>query len=163
MKKFTLTTTLKLLRKHGACEDGYRTLLKSLGPKWPKDKPINLLHILKSNGVQDMMWCLRATVEDSTIPRVAIAADMAISVLHIFAKARPNDTRVADCIKTCFAFVRGKATYTQLAAARAAARAAGDAAGDAAWAAAWAARDAARAAGDAEQIKQAAIIRKWLK
>ena len=63
--KYKLTTTLTLLKKHNACTDGYRKLLKSLGPKWPQDKPINLLRVLKSNGVQDMCWCFRATAEDS--------------------------------------------------------------------------------------------------
>ena len=113
-KKFKLTTTRALLKQHSACESGYRKLVKSLGSKWPQDKPINLLQILASNGVQDMCWCFRATVEDSLCPRVLCAADFAESVLHYFTAKFPNDDRPARAI----------------AAARHAARAAG-AAGDA--------------------------------
>jgi hypothetical protein len=187
--KFRLTTTLNLLRENGACEDGYRKLRKALGAKWPKDKPINLLRqVLKSNGVQDMAWCFRATREDSRIPRTLIAADFAESVLHIFTAQFPNDNRPALAIKVA-RDAAGDAALAAGAAAGAAgdaALAAGDAAlaagaaagaawaaGDAAWAAGavWAAGNAARAAGNAaraagnaaEETKQIAIIKKWLR
>jgi len=140
-KKYVLTTTLDLLREKNACESGYRTLLKSLGPKWPKDKPINLLRILESNGVMDLCWCLRATQEDSTIPRVLIAADFAQSVLKYFTKRYPNDGRPAKAIKAARDFAKGKITAD--AAYAAAYAAAADAAYDAAYAAA---ADAAYAA-----------------
>ena len=112
--KFKLTTTLALLRQHNACESGYHTLLRSLGPKWPQDKTINLLQILKSNGAQDTLWTLRATREDSTLARVAIVASFAKSVLKDYTKFAPSDTRIADCIKTCFSFVKGKVTIAKL-------------------------------------------------
>ena len=158
-KKFRLTTTLALLKQHGACASGYSTLLKSLGSAWPQDKPINLLRVLKSNGVQDMMWVMRATVEDSTLPRVAIAANMAQSVLGHYTKFAPTDTRVTECIAACRDFVKGKITATQLQTAWTAARAAWAAAAGAAAGAAeasWTAWTAARAAGVAEAAVAAA-------
>ena len=151
MKKFTLTTTLELLHQHCACESGYRTLVKSLGVKWPKDKPINLLQILDSNGVQDMCWCFRATVEDSLVPRLLCAADFAESVLHYFTDKYPNDGRPTKAIQAARDFAAGKidktaAAYAAAAADAAAYAAAADAYAAAADAAAYAAAAAAYAA-----------------
>ena len=140
--KYRLTTTLNLLRDQGACTDGYRKLLKSLPAKWPEAKPINLLRVLKSNGVQDALWCLCATRENCDKVARLMAADFAESVLHHFTAKYPDDDRPAKAIQAARDFAHGRI---------------GAAAGDAAWAAARA------AAGDAERAKQARIIRKWLK
>ena len=144
MKKYRLTTTLALLKKHHACADGYRKLVESLSTKWPDDKPINLLLVLKSNGVQDMCWRFRATVEDSTIPRILIAADFAESVLKYFTAKYPNDDRPAKAIQAVRHFAAGEISLQ-----------------DCRNAAAYAAADAA--AREKERKKQARIIRKWLK
>jgi len=106
--KTKLTTTLKLLRQHGACTDGYKKLRQSLGAAWPAGKPINLLHILKSNGVQDMMWCLRATEQDCLRERYLICADMAESVLHLFTAQYPADARPALAIQAARDAAAGK-------------------------------------------------------
>ena len=37
-----LTTTLDEIRKHGPCEDGWKTLTEALGPEWGADEPIPL-------------------------------------------------------------------------------------------------------------------------
>ena len=148
--KIKLTTTLNLLRRHSACESGYRKLIRALGDQYPKDEPINLLTILASNGVQDMLWAMRATVEDSTAARCMIAADCAESVFHIFEEQFPNDNRPRLAIQAARDFAAGKISARAAEAAGDAARAAG-AAGAAG--AAWAAGDAARAAretGDAD-------------
>ena len=145
IKKVRLTTTIALLRKHSACESGYRKLLKSLGAKWPADKPINLLRVLKSNGVDDMTWCFRATEQNCDKVARLIAADFAESVLKHFTKEHPNDNRPALAIKAARAFANGRID--------AAAR---DAARDAAWAAAGAAAWAA--AGAAVKEKCAAFV-----
>ena len=156
MKKYRLTTTLALLKKHSACADGYRKLLKSLPAKWADDKPINLLRVLKSNGVQDMCWCFRATAEDSMVPRVLIAADMAESVLKYFTAKYPNDDRPAKAIQAARDFAAGRISQQDAANAADAAYAAYAAyAADAAY--------AANAARKKETAKQARIIRKWLK
>ena len=147
-KKYRLTTTLGLLRENGACESGYSTLLKSLGLKWPKDKPINLLRVLKSNGVLDMCWCFRATVEDSKVPGILCAADFAQSVLKYFTAKYPNDDRPAKAIKVARDFARGKVGRTSA---------------DSADSAAYAASADSAAAREKERAKQAKIIKKWLK
>ena len=87
IKKVALHTTLTLLRANSACEPGYKQLQKSLGAKWPAEKPINLLRVLRSNGVQDMLWCIRATIEpyaDFRQHLCGMYADFAESVLPIF-------------------------------------------------------------------------------
>lgn len=108
MNKMTLTTTRRLLVSNQACVAGYKTLIDSLGNDWPREQPINLLHILESNGVQDMMWCLRATEQDCTRERYLISADMAESVLHVFTDQRPDDDRPALAIHAARSTADGK-------------------------------------------------------
>src|SRR3990167_5044938 len=101
-KKVRLTTTLALVREHHACDSGYKVLRKYLGPKWPDDKPINLLTILRSNGVQDMLWCLRSTREpyaDHWKLMCGMYADFAESVLPIFESRFPGDNRPRKAIE----------------------------------------------------------------
>lgn len=167
--KTALHITLASLRQRGACKSGYNTLAAHLGADWPDDKPINLLSCLDSNPVEDVIWALRATLENSDYAARMIAADCAESVLHIYESAYANDRRPRDAVEAARAFARGEIDD-----ATGAAWAAGDAAGDAAraaraaaWAAeaawaAWVAEDAAGDAWAAEKAKQAEILRKWL-
>ena len=124
MKKIRLTTTLAKLREHSPCESGYRKLLRSLGAKWPDAKPINLLRILKSNGVQDMLWCLCCTFEDNFTVRLLMSADFAQSVLRYFTKYDENDKRPADAIQAARDLAAGKISEEAAGAAARAARAA---------------------------------------
>ena len=146
-----LSTTLAELKKHGACESGYKRLAKHLGGarKYGMDTPIDLLTILEGNGVADCIWALRAAVEPERdkIARL-LAADCAESVLPIFEIARPGDPRPRQVIQVVRDYAVWVATDQQLDAARATAKDAARAtAKDAAWAAAWAAaKDAAWAA-----------------
>jgi hypothetical protein len=171
--KKTLTTTLALLKQHGACASGYKILLASLPANYPQDKPISLLHILKSNGVQDMMWALRATTQDEPEVRVAICADMVARVLKHFEARHPNDKRPRDCIEACRLFVRGKISlealrktaYADYAAYAAYAAVDADYAAYAAYAAvdaAYAAYAAYAAGIEKERAAQARIIRKYI-
>lgn len=114
IKKTRMTTTLALLKQRRACARGYKTLLESLPANYPQDQPINLLHILKSNGVQDMMWALRATEQNEPKVRVAICADMVARVLKHFEARYPDDKRPRDCINACRLFVRGKISLEAL-------------------------------------------------
>lgn len=172
MKRITLTTTLKLLRAHAACVDGYRKLKKSLGAEWSDTRPINLLSILKSNGAQDTLWCLRATVENCEKVRCNIAADLAESVLHHFTEKYPDDDRPAKAIQAARDFANNKITAADAAdatdAAYAAYAATHDADASSAAHAAYAAVDTTTdAAYDAyadmyELKKQVNIIKKYL-
>jgi hypothetical protein len=135
MEKQIFTVTFAQLHKACACESNYKKLVAHLGgvTKYGTDKPINLLTILGSNGVDDMLWCLRA-VDHPERDRISryIAADCAEAVLYLFEKERPTDNRPRLAIQAARDFADGKIDA---------------AAGVAAWDAAWdAARAAARAA-----------------
>ena len=55
MTKFT--TTLKEIRKHNPCPEGWKTLLRGLGTT-DLDTKVTLLEILEINGVKDAFWAL---------------------------------------------------------------------------------------------------------
>jgi hypothetical protein len=164
-------TTFEKLKAQGACEEGYRKLAKALGgiSTYGKDRPITLIQILDSNGLDDALWALRACDECDRFAR-ELACDFADECLPIFEKYAPKDDRPRKAIEVARRYARGEATQEELAAAWAAARdaaraaaraAAWDAAWDAARAAAW---DAARAAAwDAAEAKQEQILRAKLR
>ena len=140
-----LTTTLKEIRSHSPCTEGWETLLEHLGksPTAAKtcDAPVPLLTVLESNGMDDALWVLDNCIN----PHICrlFAADCAERVLHLFESERPDDDRPRKAIEVAR---NTNATDRERAdagdAARAAAwAAAGAAAGDAARAAAWAAQE----------------------
>jgi hypothetical protein len=144
-----LCVTLDTLQTAGACTEGYRKLLKHIGGvSYGRSTPIPLAVVLKSNGLDDALWCLRATVEPCDTFARLLACDFAEAALHIFESESPGDMRPRVAIEVARRFAVGDATEAERAAAGDAAWAA---AGDAAWAAArTAARTAAwAAAGDA--------------
>ena len=133
-------TTLKQIRSHSPCEDGYKKLVKSLGGlSYGEDAPITFKQIYESNGYDDTLWCLR-TVDEKWFPLWRhFACDAADDVRHLMI-----DDRSLNAIDVARRFADGLATEEELTAAWYAARAAaGDAAGNAAGAAARAAAGAA--------------------
>ena len=171
-------TTFNLLREHGACESGYRRLAKSLGgiDTYGRDTPIPLTAVLDSNGLDDALWCLRATTEPCDKFARLLAVRFAREVQHLM-----TDPRSLAALDVAERYAHGRATDAELGAARVAARdaaraaarvaaraAAWGAAGDAAWGAAgdaaWGAERAAasNAARDAMRTRQAQIMREML-
>lgn len=131
----TLTTTLRALRVHNACQPRYDHLVASFGGSRPgDDEQITLLRILGSNGLEDAIWALRAASPYDERRRVTVgfACDCADRVLPIFERRYPDDRRPRDCIETTRRYMRGEATREEL---RADAARASDAAEAAAWAA----------------------------
>ena len=144
-----LTTTFNELRKAGACRDGYRKLAEHLGgvAKYGKARPLNIITILDSNGLDDCLWVINTMADKKT--RVYVSAKFAESVLPIFEKKYPNDKRPRDCIDACFDFCNDKIGQRELNAAESATRAAARgawSAGAATWSVGSTARAAARAA-----------------
>jgi len=123
-----LTITLAILRKHQPCTEGWSKLLRTLGSRFPTDKPIDFGVILESNGIDDALWALRGVMPEQEADRDRLArlfaCDCAESVLHIYEKEFPEDKRPRESIRVARAFAVGEATRDELAAARAAARAA---------------------------------------
>lgn len=133
----TWTTTLNKIRAHNPCVYGWAKLLARLGKTEADDEPLSLLTILKSNGLDDALWALRVVDGHEREIRL-FACDCAESVLPLYEKENPGDTRIRECIDTARRYAVGQASELELRAAEADAAAAWDAAaagGDAAWAA----------------------------
>ena len=135
-------TTLKRIRKHSPCADGWSKLLAHLGKTKADDEPLSLATILESNGLDDAIWCLRAVKGHEKEMRL-YAVWCARQARHLI-----TDPRSLAALDVAERYANGQATEEELRAAYAAASAAAyDAASAAASAAACAAAwDAARAA-----------------
>ena len=83
-----MKTTLNEIRKHSPCSDGWGNLLLSLDKTQPDDEDLDLMYILKSNGIQDAVWALRCF---DYLDYCLFLADVAESVLCIFEKN--NDSK----------------------------------------------------------------------
>jgi hypothetical protein len=136
-ERFILTTTLKQLRKAGACCDGYNKVVRSLQnlPFTEKDddrcsyirfdhkEEINILDILESNGVDDCLWALCATTQKCDKVARLMAVKFVREVQYLI-----TDPISLNALDVAERFANGEATEEELAAAQ-----------SAAWAAAWAA------------------------
>ena len=144
-------TTLKKIRSHHPCKEGWKKLLQHLGKPFEDSEPLTILTVLESNGLDDALWCLRAVDGCEKDVRL-FAVWCARQVQHLMA-----DPRSIAALEVAERFANGAATSDELATAR-------DAARDAAWGAAWdAAWDAARdAAWDAAWAAQEARLRQLL-
>ena len=153
-----LTTTFKLLRKHGACKDRYTVLRKALRGR-KDNEPITLVEIIDSNGLRDALWALRAVPDEQAAERDKLARLFACwcvrQVWHLL-----TDDRSRTAVEVAERYAVGDATRDALNAAAAAyyAAYAADAGDDAAayyaayaayYAAYYAAAYAAYAAADA--------------
>ena len=116
-------TTLRRIRAAGPCEDGWRKLLRHIGKTTDDDKPLDLLTILDSNGLDDALWCLRTMPEHDRHWRM-YAVWCARQVQHLM-----TDARSIAALDVAERHANGEATDAELSASR-------DAAMDAAWAAA---------------------------
>ena len=118
-----LTTTLNKIRSCGPCTSGWKKLLVHLGSDFNPDAEINLLTVLESNGVADMLWTLRATEQDSKRIASQLAIEFAEQALPIFEQRRPNDERPRRAIQAARDYLDGKIDLAALRKARAAANA----------------------------------------
>ena len=141
-----ITTTLRQIRQHNPCSEGWRTLLTFLGKTGADDDPLPLVTILQFNGLDDALWCLMTiTGHDNEIIRFALAC--AQEVKHLM-----TDQRSLDALDALARHLESPLSKQELDQVLAAARAAGVpvvAARAAAEAAQAAARTAARAAVEA--------------
>ena len=149
--------TLNLIRAESPCPEGWTKLLMHLGKTKADGEPLELLTVLDSNGLDDVLWVLDQTGCNPRLVR-HFRAWCAEQVLPIFERERPGDMRPRQAITIDR---DDKATDA----------AAQDAAWDAAWAAAEAAEAAAEAAAraaaraaawDAARAAQAQQLRKML-
>lgn len=118
-----LTTTLKEIRLHSPCNEGWDTLLTYLDKSPTEAKtcvdPLPVMTVLKSNNIEDALWVLYNCIN----PHICrlFASDCAERVLHVFENERPDDARLRKAIEVAR---NPNATNQERNAARAAARAA---------------------------------------
>ena len=55
-----MKTTLKKIRAHSPCSDGWANLLRGLSKVQADDEPLWIDQILDHNGLDDALWCLQA-------------------------------------------------------------------------------------------------------
>ena len=123
--------TLNAIRACAPCASGWAKLLSHLGKTRADNKPLSLITILDSNGLDDALWALRA-VEGHDREKRLYAVWCVRQVEHLL-----TDQRSRDALEVSERFARGRATREELDAARATAAyaayaAAADAAADAA-------------------------------
>ena len=108
-----LTTTLNKIRACSPCASGWRTLVKHLGEEFDPNAEINLLTVLESNGVADMLWTLRATDHSKRVAS-QLAIEFAEQALPLFEKRRPNDERPRKAIQAARDYLDGKISLEEL-------------------------------------------------
>ena len=146
-----ITTTLRQIRQHNPCSEGWRTLLTFLGKTGADDDPLPLVTILQSNGLDDALWCLRTiTGHDKEITRFALACAQEVKQLM-------TDQRSLDALNALERHLESPLSKRELNKVVAEA----GAAQAAAWAAARAARAARAAVGAAEAARVAAEAVAW--
>lgn len=129
-------TTLNRIRANHPCQDGWEKLLNFLGKTKADDEPLSFETILKSNGLDDALWCCCTAPEYAKEWRL-FAVGAARQVQYLM-----DDQRSLDALDVAERYANGEATDEEL---KAAWRDARDAAwgvtevtnGMAAWAAAW--------------------------
>ena len=169
-----MKTTFKKIRSFSPCESGWKKLIGYYKPE-DYSEEIKISEIVKSNGVKDAIWALRAVDDKKKI--MLFCADVAESVLHIYEKYNSENKAVKECIEAARLFAADKISKNELAEKRnaaayavytarayAAARAADAAAYAATYAvyadAAYAVVHAARAAG-VKWIEISELLRKY--
>ena len=128
-----MKTTYEKIKSFCPCSDGWKKLLENTNPEMDMEKEIELIDILKSNGIKDAVWALRCF---DYLDYCLFLADVAESTLPIFEKKYPDDDRPRKAIQAIRDYKENKIEKDEFAASYAAAAAdAADAAADAAYAA----------------------------
>jgi hypothetical protein len=76
-----MKTTLNEIKSHNPCLDAWEKLLGNLNKTKADDELLDLITILKSNGIKDAVWALRCF---DYLDCCLFLADLAESVLHLF-------------------------------------------------------------------------------
>ena len=103
-----MKTTLNKIKENSPCKDGWKKLLKYLNKTEADDKKLKIKTIIKSNGVDDAVWCLR-TVEGYEKEIKLFAIFCARQVQHLM-----TDSRSIRALDVAEDYVNGKATREEL-------------------------------------------------
>lgn len=110
----TVYTTLNKIRAFEPPKSLWEKLLSSLGKTAPDDKPLALVSILESIGLDGALWCTRTVFNEHREKIVEFAIRCADNVLPIFEKKVPNDHRPRLAIQAAKDYLEGKITETDL-------------------------------------------------
>jgi hypothetical protein len=97
-------TTLNDIRSRFLCDRGWKTLLKYLGKTCADDEPLSLSVVLKSNGFDDAVWCLRA-IKRRYPEKIAFALKCVREVQHLL--DNPVCFKALDVVE---AYTKGQAS-----------------------------------------------------
>ena len=112
-----MDTTLNDIKKHKPCRHELKTLQASLD-SYPHDQRIRLDHIIKSNGVEFAIWCLRAVegfAKEKRLLAVAFARQLDLTYAHPAAR---HDHQAKNWVDVSERFAKGLASAEELAYAR---------------------------------------------
>lgn len=141
-----MRTTYKKIKSFKPCFEGWKTLLENTNPEMDMTKEIDLMDILKSNGIKDAVWALRCW---DYMDWCLFICEVAESVLPIFEEKYPEDDRPRKALQAIRDYKAGIITKQDLENAAAAAYATAAAAHDAYAASAAASAATASTADDA--------------
>jgi len=105
-----MQTTLQEIKDKYPCSLGWITLLKYLNKTRADKKPLSFKTILKSNGIEDAVWCL-CVLDYKDV--CLFTADVAELVLPIF-ENYSSDTAPRNCIAAIRDYHANKISLTQL-------------------------------------------------
>jgi len=103
-----ITVTLEQIREQKPCKDGWATLLKSFETEPAPRTPFPLRHVLESNGLDGMLWCMMHLPEHYGLWR-HFSIDCAERVSHLMV-----DPRSQNALKVARLQADGDATYQDL-------------------------------------------------
>ena len=99
-----MKTTLRRIKEHDPCSEGWAKLLKHLNKTEADDEELSLLTILESNGREDTIWALRC-VDGYDREFRLYAVWCARQVQHLM-----TDPRSTDAVDVAERYANGEAT-----------------------------------------------------
>jgi len=104
-----LQITFNLLKSHNVHNSLYYILSEFVGGDelYGSDTLINMNTVMRALTLEDAVWTLRATTQDSSKVCRLFAADCAESVLHIFEEKYPDDKQPRNAIQSARDFANG--------------------------------------------------------
>lgn len=101
-----MKTTLKKIKSHNPCKNGYHKLITALGTS-NENTEISFGFILNNNGIRDAYWALRCwEYRDYCL----LLANVVESALYIFETKYPKDDRPRKAIEAIRKWYKGEIT-----------------------------------------------------
>lgn len=110
-----LTTSLSKLRECGFDASARCKLAETLGSECDENSPINMLTILDTNGVDEMLWALGSIdTPESRNLACRLSVKFAEEALPVYERLKPNDSRPRDALEATTAYLEGNCSIEAL-------------------------------------------------